>query len=261
MSVRVITAASRFLTDAGAEVPAITEQQMREVDRIAVQETGPNLFQMMENAGRNLASLAMELVGDRWKKAFYVVVAGGGGNGGGGICAARHLANHGCRVTLCLADPEHVGEVPAFQRKVFQATSGTEISIAEVDRERPDIVLDAVIGYGLKSAPTGGAARLMEWANVSGAQILSLDIPSGLNSTTGEAPGVYIRPRWTMTLALPKIGLLPNRTGELFLADIGIPQTVYQRLGMTYLSPFGREYWVRLRADKGQMMALPRLVT
>lgn len=96
----------------------------------------------------------MELLGDAWQKASYVVVAGGGGNGGG-ICAARHLANHGCRVTLCLADPEHLGELPAFQRKVFRSTSGKEITNAQLDGERPDVILDAVIGYGLRSAPRG----------------------------------------------------------------------------------------------------------
>ncbi len=253
MSAEHFTAVSVFLTDDGAEVPAISEQQMREVDRIAMQETGPNLFQMMENAGRNLASLAMELLGDRWKNASFVAVAGSGGNGGGGICAARHLANRGCRVSLCLADSQHLGEVPAFQRKIFQSTSGREISIAELDREDPDIILDAVIGYGLKSAPTSGAERLIDWANKSGAPILSLDIPSGLNATTGEAPGISIRPRWTMTLALPKTGLLPNKTGELFLADIGIPQETYRRVQVEYVSPFGNHYWVRLTANRQQM--------
>ncbi len=236
----------------GLYVPAVTAEQMREVDRIAMQETGPNLFQMMENAGRNLAGLSMELLADAWKNASYLVVAGSGGNGGGGICAARHLANHGCRVSLCLADPEHLDEVPAFQYKVFRSTSGREIAIAELDRESPDIILDAIIGYGLKSAPQGGAARLIQWANGSRVSILALDIPSGLNATTSDAPGVYIRPRWTMTLALPKTGLLPNKTGELFLADIGIPLETYRRLQMKYVSPFGNRYWVRLTAEKGE---------
>src|SRR6516225_7447200 len=113
-------------TASGMEVPAVTAEQMREVDRVAMQETGPNLFQMMENAGRNLAALSMELLGNGWQQASYLVLAGSGGNGGGGICAARHLANHGCRVSLCLADPEHLGEVPAFQYEVFRSTSGKE---------------------------------------------------------------------------------------------------------------------------------------
>ena len=244
-----LTPTSIRFTASGLEVPAVTAEQMREVDRIAMEETGPNLFQMMENAGRNLAALAMELLGNRWQQASYLVLAGGGGNGGGGICAARHLANHGCRVSLCLADPEHLGEVPAFQHKVFQSTSGKEIGSAELDRQHPDIILDALIGYGLKSSPVGAAVRLIEWANASGAPILALDIPSGRNATTGEAPGACMRPRWTMTLALPKTGLLPDTTGNLFLADIGIPQETYRRMQMKDVSPFGKDYWIRLAAE------------
>ena len=73
-----------FRTLTGLVVPAITTQQMREVDRVAVQGAGPNLYQMMENAGRNLASLCVELLGDRWASVPVLVLAGTGGNGGGG---------------------------------------------------------------------------------------------------------------------------------------------------------------------------------
>src|SRR5215469_15771025 len=90
--------AVRFITEDGIEVPAVDTDQMREVDRIAVEETGPNLYQMMENAGRNLASLAIEVMGKEWQKAKILVLAGTGGNGGGGICAARHLANRNSTV-------------------------------------------------------------------------------------------------------------------------------------------------------------------
>ena len=124
-------------TASGMEVPAVTAEQMRVVDRIAMQETGPNLFQMMENAGRNLAALSMELLGNSWQQAYYLVLAGSGGNGGGGICAGRHLANHSCRVSVCLADPEHLGEVPAFQYKVFQSASGKEVRSAELTDSTP----------------------------------------------------------------------------------------------------------------------------
>ena len=82
------TSTIRFVTERGIVVPAVDSAQMREVDRIAVEETGPNLFQMMENAGRNLALLAIQLLGEGWERAKVLVLAGSGGNGGGGICAA-----------------------------------------------------------------------------------------------------------------------------------------------------------------------------
>ncbi|MEO0455292.1 MAG: NAD(P)H-hydrate epimerase [Cyanobacteria bacterium P01_A01_bin.114] len=101
-----------FTTDTGIRVPAVTTEQMIEVDRLAVEELGPNLFQMMENAGRNLALQAIECLGDRWRTAKIVVLAGTGGNGGGGICAARHLANRGADVSLCLSAADRLREVP-----------------------------------------------------------------------------------------------------------------------------------------------------
>lgn len=237
----------RFFTDTGIEVPAVTAEQMRELDRLAMEETGPTLLQMMEHAGRSLASLAMELLGTDWHKARVTVLAGGGGNGGGGVCAARHLANRGMRVTLCLSEPGRLGPVPTCQRTIFQSTSGREVEAANVRDEPADLILDALIGYSLRSAPRGPVVELIRWANESRVPILSLDVPSGVGATTGQTPGEFVKPRWTMTLALPKTGLLPERTGELFLADIGIPEGTYRRLGLDYVAPFGNRFWVPLR--------------
>ena len=97
--------ARAFITDAGVRVPAITTDQMREVDRVAIEEVGPNLYQMMENAGRNLAITVLETLAANWSTTPIAVLSGTGGNGGGGICAARHLANRGADVTVVLSDP------------------------------------------------------------------------------------------------------------------------------------------------------------
>lgn len=246
MSVATAETTRRFFTDAGIEVPAVTAEQMREVDRIAMEETGPNLFQMMENAGRSFALLAIDVLGRGWEKAKIVTLAGGGGNGGGGICAGRHLANRDANVKLCLADPNHLGEVSSFQRRIFGLTSGTEIEATALRDQHADLILDALIGYGLKSAPEGPAAELIRWANHTRAPVLALDLPSGVNATTGQAPGEFIKARWTMTLALPKTGLLPDNSGQLFLADIGIPGETYRRLGFSYTPPFRNRFRVPL---------------
>ena len=108
---------------------------------------------MMENAGRNLALLATELLGNGWEKAKIVVLAGTGGNGGGGICAARHLANRNINVRLCLTNPDRLGEVPAFPKKIFQFTCGREVNLRYLSDEPADLILDAVIGYSLQTAP------------------------------------------------------------------------------------------------------------
>jgi NAD(P)H-hydrate epimerase len=155
------TPSMSFFTPAGTEVPAVTTDQMREVDRIAIEETGPNLFQMMENAGRNLAELTFECLGANCRQARIVVLAGTGGNGGGGIVAARHLANHRASVELCLAAPDKLGEVPAWQYKVFRSTGGKEVSPRDLDKEDVLIILDALIGYSLQSAPRSVFAHLI----------------------------------------------------------------------------------------------------
>lgn len=240
-----------FFTETGIEVPAVTADQMREIDRIAMEETGPNLYQMMENAGRSIASLGLELLGDRWQQTEILVLAGTGGNGGGGICAARHLANRGVDVTLCLANPEKLGQVPQFQYKIYENTTGQEIQLNDLRKKKYDLIIDALIGYSLKGAPTGTALELIRWANQTKTPILSLDVPSGVDSTTGGTPGEFIRAKWTMTLALPKSGLRPEVAGHLYLADIGIPHKSYEKNGIKCTPSFGKNFCVQLNQRQG----------
>jgi NAD(P)H-hydrate epimerase len=111
---------------------------------------------------------------------------------------------------------------------------------------RPAII-DGLIGYSLQGAPRGPTAALIHWCNGSTAPVLSLDVPSGIDSTTGSAPGDCLRPDRTLTLALPKTGLAPAATGALVLADIGLPAGVYARAGIDYQSPFASGYRVPLQ--------------
>jgi NAD(P)H-hydrate epimerase len=236
-----------FIAENEVAVPAVTAEQMRELDRIATEETGPSLLQMMENAGRNMALLAMELMASHRRTARVVVLAGSGGNGGGGICSARHLSNHGVSVSLCLAAPDGLSEAAAVQRKIFRFTIGNEVKPSELVNLESDLIIDALIGYGLKAGPHGTTAELIAWANKVNTPILSLDVPSGIEATTGRALGEFIRPTWTMTLALPKTGLLPQNSAQLFLADIGIPGAAIRRLAPGYVSPYGKRFWVGLK--------------
>jgi len=241
---------SFWFSPEGIQVPAVTTAQMREVDRIAMEETGPNLFQMMENAGRSLALHAMELIGPGWPRVEIVVLAGPGGNGGGGVCAARHLANRDAQVTLCLSEPRKLSSIAEWQLTIYKAAGGTLTDAAALlggQGARPGIVVDALLGYSLSGQPRGAAAELIAWANTADAPVLSLDVASGIDATTGVAPGTAIQAHRTLTLALPKTGLRVPQTGDLWLADIGIPRSVYDRIGLRYLSPFGAEFSVPLR--------------
>jgi NAD(P)H-hydrate epimerase len=224
----------------------LTREQMIEVDRIAIEETGPNLWQMMENAGRNLAELTIKLANKDWKQKEIIVLAGKGNNGGGGICAARHLMNHSAKVKLILADEDNLGEVPNYQKRVYESAGGNSFSLSDLDNFQPDLIIDAIIGYNLKGAPNGNLKQMIMWANSKKVNIISLDIPSGIDSNTGEAPGEFINAFATLTLALPKTGLQNDKVGRLFLGDIGIPKKVYNEIGVNFDSPFKKKYIVEI---------------
>ena len=221
-----------FETSSGVRVPAVTAAQMALVDRIAVDGPGPNLFQMMENAGRALAHATIEASGPSWPERPVIVMAGAGGNGGGGICAARHLANQGADVTVVLADPERLQPAARQQLAVYRQSSGRIAERAALDSLEVALVVDALVGYGLRSAPRGPVLEMIEWARNEPAPVIALDVPSGRNATSGEAPGAVISAAVTLTLALPKTGLDAPQVGELWLADIGIPEGVYRRAGI-----------------------------
>ena len=237
-----------FVSESGLVVPAVTTEQMREVDRVAIEEVGPNLYQMMENAGRSLASLCMETLGEGSATAPVVVLAGTGGNGGGGICAARHLANHGVQVTLVVSDLARLAGVPAQQLALFRASGGRLAEIGDLGTLESALTVDAVLGYSLVGAPHGAASDLIGWMTQVDAPVVALDVPSGIDSTSGDSPGAHVRAATTMTLALPKTGLAVDAVGELWVADIGIPGGVLERAGVRPppAGLFSRGYRVRL---------------
>jgi NAD(P)H-hydrate epimerase len=110
-----------------------------------------------------------------------------------------------------------------------------------------DLVLDALIGYSLRGDPTGRAAALIDWANGQQAPILALDTPSGLDVTTGVEGKPCVRATATLTLALPKVGLIAAPSvGELYLADISVPPLVYRRLGINTAPSFDDAGLIRL---------------
>ncbi|WP_168991286.1 NAD(P)H-hydrate epimerase [Mycobacterium attenuatum] len=213
-----------FPAVAANDIGWLTREQMVEVDRVMMQDLRIDLIQMMENAGHHLARLVLALAApDR-----VAVVAGSGGNGGGGLVAARHLANAGVDVVVTLGGPaDQLSPVPAHQFDILQrmqvATSDTVVDA--------DIAVDALIGYSLRGAPRGRAAELIA-AMTSASSVIALDTPSGLDVTSGQAPGDAVTADATLTLALPKVGMRKARqVGALYLADISVPRSVTAALG------------------------------
>ena len=225
-----------FPTIPSSALPALTTAQMVEVDRLMIEAYGIQLIQMMENAGRNLADLAQAMLDGEVADRPVLVLAGRGNNGGGGLVAARHLANRGAEVQV--VTPREFDDfrgVPAHQLDILLAM-GVSVMTAGDGWELPsaDLILDALIGYGLSGDPQGPTADLIQLANSHPAPILALDAPSGLDAGSGRVYHPCIQADATMTLALPKAGLLaaPQVVGDLFLADISVPPVLYEDLGI-----------------------------
>ena len=240
-------------------VPALSSGDMAEVDRLAVDVYGITLLQMMEQAGSHLATVvAAELDGDLSGKRILVAV-GPGNNGGGGLAAARHLVNRGATVQVVLARPaRRLSEAGRHQLATLLEMGVSccmalyDISDAEIDDElaQADLVIDAVLGYRGRGAPHDEVATLIDRIVGARTRMLSLDLPSGMDADTGEAADGAISSRATMTLALPKRGLVSaagrERVGRLYLADIGLPGALYSRMDIDPGTPFSQGRIVRL---------------
>lgn len=218
-----------FQTDGGVSVPSVTVGQMREVDRIAIDHHIPNLHQMMENAGRNLAMRVSNRLGKGWTDIPISVLAGPGGNGGGGVAAARHLANRGGDVTLIMSRQPAPDTILKQQLDIYSETEGR---LADSLTDEPGLIVDALVGYGLDDEPRGAVADLIAATNKADVAVVSLDVPSGIEGDTGRAPGRAVVADETVTLALPKPGLQAAQSGDVWLADIGIPVGVFKRAGI-----------------------------
>src|SRR5690606_26433436 len=126
-------------------------------------------------------------------------------------------------------------------------TGATTVEANQLEGDDFDLVIDALGGATESPIPQGAIRDLILWANDIGAPVLSLDAPSGVNATTGHHSDTYIRASQTLTLGLPKTGLLPELTGGLILSDIGIPMRTFSKLGINYTPPFGVDFTVALR--------------
>jgi len=238
-----------FPSIAAAALPWLSVAQMREVDRLTVEEFGIALEQMMENAGRSLAVLARRLLGGDARAGRVLVIAGSGGNGGGGMVGARHLVVAGADLEVRLGVPsERLAPVPWRQYAALGAM-GVPVDFRP-EEPLPDasLVIDAALGYSERGAPEGEIARLVR--ALPEAPVLALDVPSGLELETGVLHEPHVFARATLTLALPKQALRQggarDAVGDLYLADISVPLPVYQRLGLDYESPFARGPIVRI---------------
>jgi len=214
-------------------IPVLTADEMRRADRRTIDEVGLPGPVLMENAGAAVA----QIVAERFPAARHVVVlCGRGNNGGDGFVVARRL---GARARAFLLGGRDAVRGDARTHLLACERSGGRVSVVESEAEwaeararleEADLVVDAVLGTGLRSAPTGLAAEAVaaiEGRFEAGIPVLAVDLPSGVPSDGGFAPWPAARATVTVTFAAPKRGhVLPpacHHVGELVVADVGIP--------------------------------------
>jgi NAD(P)H-hydrate epimerase len=215
-------------------LPGLTTSQMVEVDRIMMKGLNIPLELMMEHAGHNLARLALNL---SHKKTFRIV-AGSGSNGGGGLVAARKLSGWGYETEIVLPKGRKImRDIPKFQLERAENLGVTVFDdVQSLPHDRNITVLDSYLGYGFIPREDEVSDAVFTYLR-SESDIISLDVPSGLDSTSGESQS-QLRPKATMTIAFLKIGLLLSSrelVGDVYVVDIGVPKEVYlSKLGLTW---------------------------
>ena len=227
-------------------LPVVTADQMREVDRIMMEDIGIGILQMMENAGRSLADLCLEL----YSPTSATILAGSGGNGGGGLAAARHLANRGISVNVVLAAPRERLTPATHSQLAVLEQMGIGVSGDPSATDRPDVVIDALVGYSLAGSAHGRVATLIAWANGYDGPVISLDVPSGFDAGAGQVREPCVQADATLTIAALKVGLIQApQSGAVYVTDISVPLSVYRSLGYEGEAIFEGDWVVRVKRE------------
>jgi hydroxyethylthiazole kinase-like uncharacterized protein yjeF len=209
---------------------AISSRDMRALETNA-EYYGISLLQLMENAGQNVASE----VAKRFEPGIRVLVfCGLGGNGGDGLVAARHLLSMGFKVTVVLAGRGRDISHDAAKKNFAALQFLSDISVVEVtdSSEIPEVdadaVVDALLGTGTKGKLRPPISQLVNAINGSGGFKLAIDVPTGIDSDTGESLGTAVKADVTVTFYAQKTGLgnAKKSVGELIVKDIGLPRQI-----------------------------------
>jgi ADP-dependent NAD(P)H-hydrate dehydratase / NAD(P)H-hydrate epimerase len=213
----------------------VTAEQMREIDRLTIERYGVPSLTLMERAGEAVAQSILERFARNAKKGV-LIVAGKGNNGGDGLVVARLLKKKRipCEVAL-LARPEELSTDATHNLRAYLKLKG---KVSEISAERLDLlsarigknalIVDAILGTGIKSEVRGVFADVITLINAAGLPVIAVDIPSGLDTDKGDPLGVAIQAEMTVVLGFPKLGevIYPGvkYSGEIAVADIGLDQ-------------------------------------
>jgi NAD(P)H-hydrate epimerase len=213
----------------------VSANEMRSLDRRAARDYGVRGLVLMENAGRGVADIVARQC-ELEKGSRVSIIAGKGNNGGDGFVCARYLKNSGFNVTVfSTARPGAIKGDAGVNSRIWQRMGGpleTILRPGDIKKHyskfiHSTVMVDGLLGTGLSSNVSGVYAALIEFINGLSIPVVAIDVPSGLDATTGRVLGSAVKARVTATMALPKIGLVvyPGRdfSGHVEVVDIGMP--------------------------------------
>jgi len=218
----------------------VTSVEMQLLDRISIEKFGIPGIVLMENAGKAVADFINERCAS-FNKIY--IFCGPGNNGGDGLVVARHLFNRGFSVKVFLGGSKdklkkdaktNMAIVSNMGIEIKEVFSSSELSLLEKELiEGKVILVDALLGTGVKGAPRGIIGEMVRLINRLNGIKIAVDIPTGVNADTGEVQGEAIKATYTVTFAYPKRGiyLYPGMdyVGEVKIADIGIPHNILEK--------------------------------
>lgn len=228
---------------------SLTREQVRRIDRLAVEQYGLPGIVLMENAGRNAARVIRRQVLGAARGGRVAIVCGAGNNGGDGFCIGRHLANCGVDVKIYLAaDAGRVGGDAATNLEIVRRMglplmdlrTAQQIDLAAGEWRACDAVIDALLGTGFAGEVRGPLDRVIEAINAARAAagpggrpvVVAVDVPSGLDADSGQPSNVAVRADLTITMVAPKAGFeaptAPCYTGRVVVVDIGAPRMLIE---------------------------------
>ncbi|MHB8610805.1 MAG: NAD(P)H-hydrate epimerase [Candidatus Dormibacteraceae bacterium] len=206
-------------------LPTLSSHQVKQVDALAQERFGISVDWLMEAAGWQVA---------RFCPQATTVVCGVGNNAGDGLAAARHLHRWGKLRRVCCIDLARLQGAAARELVALRRTGVVVSNRLELDGD--EAVVDALLGTGLSRRPEGHFADWIDAVSSSGLRVVSVDVPSGLDADSGIAYAPCVQANTTVTLGLPKPGLLQGDgvrlAGEVWLADIGVPFEAYAMVGL-----------------------------
>ncbi|MDP2943940.1 MAG: NAD(P)H-hydrate epimerase [Candidatus Omnitrophota bacterium] len=210
----------------------LTAKKAKDIDIKASDKFNISTLVLMENAGRAVAEEAMKMLRG---KASVAIFCGKGNNGGDGFVAARHLLTRGIKPDIFLAG--YICDVQNEAKVNLDILLKLKQKITEVDEEnlhlvknkiyKYTLIIDALLGIGLSGEVRGVFRDLIGIINLSKAKVLAVDIPSGLDATTGEVLGCCVKADKTITFVAKKRGMVvgggPKYCGRVVVKDLGIP--------------------------------------